>query len=90
MIHTCAWSESKNNKLSIGVDYKTFSHVTGCLYFNVIYRPSVCPSTLEYILVHFECYIGHKIFSDKAKITIIKNVKKEKAVFYDAMICFDK
>ena len=36
------------NKLSIWVVYKTFSHVTGCLYFNVIYRPSACASTLEF------------------------------------------
>ena len=57
MIHICAWSESKNNELSIWVVYKTFSHVTGCLYFNVIYRPSACASTLEYILVRIVCYV---------------------------------
>ena len=33
---------------------------------------------------------GDKISSDSAKINFIKNVKKEKAVFYDVMICFDK
>ena len=27
--------------------------------------------------------------ADKAKINVIKNVKKEKAVFYDVMIWFD-
>ena len=31
-----------------------------------------------------------KISSDKAKINVIKNVKKEKAVFYDVMFWFDK
>ena len=29
---------------------------------------------------------GDKISSDKAKINVIKNVKKEKAVFYDVML----
>ena len=33
---------------------------------------------------------GDKISGDKAKINVIKNVKKEKAVFYDVMIWFDK
>ena len=33
---------------------------------------------------------GDKISSDKAKINVIKNVKKEKVVFYDVMIWFDK
>ena len=33
---------------------------------------------------------GDKIYSDKPKINVIKNVKKEKAVFYDVMIWFDK
>ena len=28
MINICAWSESKNNELSIWVVYKTFSHAT--------------------------------------------------------------
>ena len=58
MIYICAWSESKNNELSIWVVYKTFLHVTGCLCFNVIYRPRrACASTLEYILVHFVSYV---------------------------------
>ena len=29
---------------------------------------------------------GDKISSDKVKINVIKNVKKEKAVFYDVML----
>ena len=29
---------------------------------------------------------GDKISSDKEKINVIKNVKKEKAVFYDVML----
>ena len=29
---------------------------------------------------------GDKISSDKAKINVIKNVRKEKAVFYDVML----
>ena len=33
---------------------------------------------------------GDKISSDKAKLNVTKNVKKEKAVFYDVMIWFDK
>ena len=33
---------------------------------------------------------GDIISSDKAKIYVIKNVNKEKAVFYDVMIWFDK
>ena len=33
---------------------------------------------------------GDKISGDKAKINVIKNVKKEKAVFYDVIIWFDK
>ena len=33
---------------------------------------------------------GDKISSHKAKINVIKNVKKEKAVIYDVMIWFDK
>ena len=33
---------------------------------------------------------GDKISSDKAKINVIKNVRKETAVFYDVVIWFDK
>ena len=33
---------------------------------------------------------GDKISGDKTEINIIKNVKKEKAVFCDVMIWFDK
>ena len=64
--------------LSIWVIYKTFSHVTGCLYFNIICRPSACASTLEYILC---VMFGDKITSDKAKINVIKNVKRRKLCF---------
>ena len=52
-------------------------------------------------LVHVEVHLnivwfilgvmfGDKISGDKAKINVFKNVKKEKAVFYDVMIWFDK
>ena len=73
----------KNNELSISVIYKTFSHVTGCLYFNVIYRPRhACASTLEYISVHFYVlYSEIKISGDKAKLNVIKNVKRRKLCF---------
>ena len=33
---------------------------------------------------------GDKISGDKATINVIKNVQKEKAVFYDVIIWFDK
>ena len=33
---------------------------------------------------------GDKISGNKAEINVIKNVKKEKAVFYGVMILFDK
>ena len=33
---------------------------------------------------------GDKISGNKAKKNVIKNVKKEKAVFYDVMIQFQK
>ena len=29
---------------------------------------------------------GDKLYSDKSKINVMKNVKKEKAVFYDVML----
>ena len=47
----------------------------------------VCLNIFWFIL---HVMFGDNISSDKAKINVIKNVKKEKAVFYDVMIWFDK
>ena len=48
----------------------------------------------KYTRIHFGSFcmlcLEIKISGDKAKINVIKNVKKEKAVFYDVMIWFDK
>ena len=45
-----------------------------------------------HVQVHYNTFwfilyvmFGDKISSDKAKINVIKNVKKKKAVFYDVM-----
>ena len=44
----------------------------------------------KYTRIHFSSFcmlfFGDKISSDKEKINVIKNVKKEKAVFYDVML----
>ena len=47
----------------------------------------------KYTRIHFGslCVMfGDELSGDKAKINVIKNVKKEKAVLYDVMIWFDK
>ena len=50
----------------------------------------MCASTLNTFWFILCVMFGDKISGDKAKINVIKNVKKEKAVFYDVMIWFDK